>query len=357
MIKDVYAAMRFTVAAAALFILASCHQNGPNLSGIKVDIKLDRFEKDFFALDTNNLEQGLTALNQKYPRFYPYFINDILALNNTQIADQNGRVMLNEAGKFSIRFFYRTYKNIDDSLQLTYKKLDWLKDELEEGFRHVKYYYPSYPVPEIVTFIGPFDAPGIAVTPKYLGIGLQQFAGRNFSVYKEAQMTETFPEYISRRFDKAYITVNCMKGIVDDIYPDTTETASLIEQMIDKGKQWYLLDKFLPGAPDSVKTGFTKSQTKFVKDNEGNIWATFLKDTPDPYTLDQERMQNYLGEGPFTQDMPHDNEGNGTPGNIGQWIGWQIVKKFADKNSGMTVQQVLSTPAKKIFLEAKYKPK
>jgi len=117
------------------------------------------------------------------------------------------------------------------------------------------------------------------------------------------------------------------------------------------------LNKFLPDASDTLITGYSKSQTNFITKNEGNIWGEFLKSTSDPYTVDQERLKNYLGEGPFTQDMPHDLQGNGTPGNIGQWIGWRIVQKFEEKNPDMTLQEVLITPAKKIFQEAKYKPK
>jgi uncharacterized protein YjaZ len=63
-------------------------------------------------------------------------------------------------------------------------------------------------------------------------------------------------------------------------------------------------------------------------------------------------VQNYLGEAPFTQSL-----GPSSPGNIGQWIGWQIVKKFADKNSSMNVADILKTDARKILEEAKYKPK
>jgi hypothetical protein len=37
-------------------------------------------------------------------------------------------------------------------------------------------------------------------------------------------------------------------------------------------------------------------------------------------------------------------------------VGWQIVKAYADK-SGATLQQVLQADTKKIFEEAKYKPK
>jgi uncharacterized protein YjaZ len=63
-------------------------------------------------------------------------------------------------------------------------------------------------------------------------------------------------------------------------------------------------------------------------------------------------MQNYIGEAPFTQSL-----GPSSPGNIGQWIGWQIVKKFVDKNSSMSVTDVLKTDSRKILEEAKYKPK
>lgn len=341
-----------------LFLVSCKNSDGPNVSKIKVDIQLENFEKDFFAIDTNNLEQGLTGLNQKYSKFYPYFINDILGLNNTQIVSENGQLLLNDAGKFSLKFFYRSYKGVNDSVQLKYKNFNFLKDELKDAFQHVKYYYPSYAIPSIITFVAPFDAPGIVLTPKYLGIGLHQFAGKIFSAYQDPEIAGIYPSYVSRRFDKEYITARCIYSVVvTDIYRDSSENLSLIEQMVERGKQWYLLNKLLPDTPDSIKTGYTKNQTEFIEDNEGNLWSQFLKDTPDPYTLDQERMKNYLGDAPFTQDMPHDLEGNGTPGNIGQWLGWRIVEKFAEKNSKMTVQQVLATPAKKIFGEAKYKPK
>ena len=45
------------------------------------------------------------------------------------------------------------------------------------------------------------------------------------------------------------------------------------------------------------------------------------------------------------------------PGNIGQWVGWRIVQEYAGKHKDFSVPQILETPAKTIFEEAKYKPK
>jgi len=143
-----------------------------------------------------------------------------------------------------------------------------------------------------------------------------------------------------------------MKAVIEDIYPDRSGVKGLVEQMIEKGKQWWLLDKFLPATPDSLKTGFTKQQLEWCKANEGMIWNDIITTQKDLYTKDPMAIQNYLGEAPYTQSL-----GPSSPGNIGQWIGWQIVKKFTDKNSSMSVPDVLKMDARKILEEAKYKPK
>jgi hypothetical protein len=331
-----------TLVFLSLMFFACNHSNDkPDVSGIEVKFTISRFEKDFFKIDTNNLGAGLARINQEYPNFFPFYMQQILRVP--------------DSGPSSypvIKSIVSGYHGINDSIQKKYKNLDWLKGELTTGFKYTKHYYTDYKIPNIITFIGSFDAPGVVLTSQYLGIGLHQFAGKNFSVYKEAQLVEVYPDYISRRFDKEYIVPNCMKAVVDDIYPDSSVGRPLIEQMIIKGKQWYLLDHFLPGTEDSLKTGFTAKQLDWVNRNEGNIWGYITSNT-DIYTIDPSVIQDYIGEGPFTRGLP---EGS-SPGNIGQWVGWQIVKKFADKNPELSVQQVMATSPVNIFQEAKYKPK
>ena len=42
------------------FLFSGCDDSPakPDVSHIKVNLKMQRFEKDFFALDTNNLDKG-----------------------------------------------------------------------------------------------------------------------------------------------------------------------------------------------------------------------------------------------------------------------------------------------------------
>jgi len=163
---------------------------------------------------------------------------------------------------------------------------------------------------------------------------------------------QLYPTYISRRFETQYIPANCMKVVVGDLFPDKSSTRPLIEQMIEKGKQWYLLDKFLPETPDSIKTGYTQQQLEWCKENEGLIWSYITKNE-DLYSVNPATIQTYIGDGPFTQGFSQEL----SPGNIGQWIGCQIVKKFADKNLGMKPGDIMLTEPKKVLDGTKYKPK
>lgn len=329
----------------ALFFLFSCGNKKklPDVSGIKVDIPIERFDRSFFAMDTAQLESGLLRLKQEHPGFYDDFMQEILGVSGSPTDTTTLAVTAD---------FFSGYAPIYDSVKKIYNDLDWFRKEMEKGYQYVKYYFPNYKTGKAFFFLGPFDAPGVASTRNGLAIGLQQYAGSNFSVYQMPQMIEMFPLYISRRFSKEYLTANCMKAVVLELFPDQSAGKPLIEQMVEKGKQWWLLDQFLPYAPDSVKTGYTKHQLDWCQKNEGLIWAEIVRNE-DLNSLNPIVIQSYIGEGPFTQGMPPED----SPGNIGQWLGWQILKKYIDKNPSLKPEEIMKTPARIIIEEAKYKPK
>jgi hypothetical protein len=324
--------------------LFSCNQNakGPDISGIRVDTKIERFEPAFFKIDTIHLSQSLGQLRSAFPDFYPDFMRNILGVSG-QPDSATIQVTLQ---------FFRAYSLFAKEIEKKFSDISPTEKEINKSFRYVKYYFPEYKIPKLITYIGTLDAPGIALMSHYIAIGLHQYAGKNFAGYHTREVEDIYPVYVSRRFDAEYIPSNTMKAVVDDLFPDKTTGKPLIEQIIEKGKQWWLLDKFLPDTPDSLKTGYTQKQVQWCRENEGNIWNQFISDPGDLYTIDPSTIQNYIGEGPYTQGMP-----DSSPGNIGPWIGWQIVKKFVEKNPSLKAREVMMTPASKILEEAKYKPK
>lgn len=333
----------------ALFVLflVACgrHNDRPDVSGVQVDdIHIVRFDTAFFQLDSNHIETGLFALNQRYPYFAQDFVANIL-----------GAGPMSDTSKMAFeaaREFYVSYLRIRDSLEPKYQNLGWLEKELQQGFRYVKYYFPNYHLPpRVVTYIGPFDGPGVAMTAYTLAIGLQSYAGRNFSFYLTGKGQDLYPQYISRRFEPEYIDANCMNALAADIFPDSSDGRPLIEQMVVKGRYWWLAGKLMPDAPDSITTGYTKAQLDWCKDNEVAIWNFFLQAT-DLYTVDPDIIKNYIGEGPKTLGMP-----DGSPGNIGTWVGWRIVQKYVSEHNGITPEELMHVPARTIFEGSRYKPK
>lgn len=335
-----------------IILIGSCNNqsDAPDISGIRVDLQTSRFDEDFFSLDTNQLSNELTRLQARYPTLLPVFLESILG-----VADEQG-----------VKNFFRLYRPVFDSTQKLYKNFEPVEREIEKALRYVKYYFPDYVAPAgIVPIVGPMnsmndlakmgngDLTPNFIGPNFIGISLQFYLGKNFSLYNEEYfVNNVVPLYRSRRFSKEFIVADVMKLIADDIFPDKSNTRPLIEQMIERGKQWWLIDKFLPETPDSIKTGYTSQQLQWCRENEGLIWSYIVKNE-NLYDLSPATIQTYIGESPFTQVFSQEH----SPGNLGPWIGLQIVKKFADRQAEMKLQDIMKASPKLILEEAKYKPK
>ena len=338
--------MKRIVTCLFVLIIASCSSKKkiPDVSQIKVDLQTVRFEKDFFALDTNNMAASLQALYNKHKGFTQDYFFNILGIppNKDSVANDS-------------KLFLSTYKNIYFSSIKTFENFEPIQEQVKQGLQFVNYYFPKYPLPKkIVTFIGPLNGSwGIIMPDNSLAVGLQVYLGKDYPVYKTGEVLDMYPEYVSRRFEPEYIPVNCMKNVIDDIflsYPPAKKSTQLIEQMVDEGKKLYILDAFLPYTPDSLKTGYTQLQLDNSYAAEKEIWTYFVENDL-LYQTDPSTISGYVNDGPKTTEL-----GEWSPGNVGLFVGWQIVKKWMDKNEKATLQQLIQTPSKQIFEEAKYKP-
>jgi hypothetical protein len=339
--------MRFLL-AAIIILLAACnnHKANPDVSDIRMDVKLQRFDRDFFSMDTSRMDQSIRQLSAKYPAFLPLYFEFLSPVN--YIVRQQGKTY-----DQALREYYRMIRPLYDSTSARFRKMDDTEKELEEAFRYVKHYFPAFHTPPVLTSVeslnpeNPQEIYGTTYFHDTLIISLQMFLGKDFNVYDPTK----YFDYLRRRFEPEYIVPNSVRAIAGVLHPDSSQEAPLIDQMVEKGKIWYLLDHLLPNTPDSLKTFYTQNQLEWCRENEGNIWGYFSKNT-DLYSVDPETMQLYIGEGPFTQGRPESS-----PGNLGQWVGWQIVKKYAERFPDLKLKEVLATPARKIFQDSKYKPK
>lgn len=311
----------------------------PDVSGIYISLPAERFENDLFSIDTIHVEAALNDLNKKHPGFTQDFLFNILGTSPDSARQQ-------------VPAFVKSYKGLYADADKKFNDLGSITAQVVQGFRFVHYYFPSYRLPsKMITFIGPINSYGSILTPDALAVGLQLYMGSNYPLYQSQQGQEMYPLFISRRFEPAYIPVNAIKNIIDDMYPANTAGRPLVEQMVESGKRLYLLDLLLPSLPDTLKTGYTAKQLEGCYASEKNIWTFFVQNDM-LYNTDPNVTRDYMNDAPNTTAL-----GEESPGNIGQFVGVQIVKKWMEKNREISPGALMKTPAKQIFEEAKYKPR
>jgi hypothetical protein len=337
--------MKRIVVIALFFtsVLTSCEneQKTPDVSNIKVDLPVQRFERDFFSLNLHNLSASLDSLYRKHPSFFQDFLSVVMAYDGADTAMKYIPKFINDS----------LYNVLYRDAEKKFSSFDAPKKQIERGVQFLKYYFPKYAAPTgIITFIGPVDgvATGLSSDHRF-AIGLQGYMGKDYPAYHTSYITGIYPAYKSRKFEPEYIPVNCMMSVIEEMYPARLAGRPLVEQMIEAGKKLYVLDKLLPGIADTLKTGYTKAQLDGAYENESNIWSHFLTNNY-LYTTDPSIIRDYMNEAPNTTAL-----GPSSPGFIGQFVGWQIVKKWMSK-TGKGMEDLLKTPAKQIFDEAKYKP-
>ena len=346
---------KILLAVCCLFLFSCKNEEDiPDVSNIKVNLETKRFEQDFFAIDTNNIAVSLQQILKKYPHFTPDFIENILGL------DMGSLLIPFNHQDSAVRLFLHDYRSMKDSSDKLFKNFDEESREIKQGLQFVKNYFPSYKLPaNIITFIGPINAnfetsfgtQGDILTSEGLGIGLQLHLGKNFSFYQSPEGQEQYPAFLSNNFDPQHIPVNAMRTIVDDMFPDGSRGKALIEQMVEKGKRLYLLTKFLPHTSKFICIGYTDKQLEDAYKNEAVIWDFFLNNDL-LNNAEQNIVKNYVGEGPKTQELGEDS-----PGNIGSFAGWQIVKKYMEKYPDTKLAELMKTDAREIYNKSKYKPR
>lgn len=324
---------------------ASCERTvkAPDVSHIPMTVKIQRFDQELFRIDSNAVGDGLKQLSIRYPLFLPVYSEHIVNLghysDSSDVVAHQLRTMLTN----------RDLRLLQDSVNKHFATVEPIEQALTQAFKYTKYYLPDFHAPEVITFISAIGNYGAITADGVLGIGLDMYMGEDFGVYG---MLPDYPAYMVRKFSPAYIPANCMLALVQQRYPLAANNTTLIAQIVDAGRQQYFLDKVLPSTPDTIKTGYTKEQLAWCNDNEQLIWQFFVQQQL-LYNSDWQNVSRFLSDAPTTQGMPGE-----APGKIGYFVGWQIVKKYMDRNPQMTLQQLLEIKDPMlIFNGSKYKPR
>ncbi len=323
-----------------IVFLAACGgdpRNDYSVSDIPEQTSLRRFEQDMLGIKGADPSLAIQALKAKYPRFFPFYTEEIMQWpkeqvgKNIQVLNQNQIVA-----------------DLMDTINMVFGDFQDEYSILEKGFKRFYHHLPLAPTPNIVTTITEFSYP-TATDDSLLIISLEMFLGEDYPYYPGFGL----PEYKIRRMNKQHLPVFAMNAWYDQQLGNIPRGKRFLDAMIVEGKRLYFLDLMYPEMADSLKTYWTGDQLDWLERNEGQMWTYYIeKDYL--YNTDVVEYSNLMADAPFTsaEDVPAESAPR-----IGVYTGWRIVKQYMDEHPEVSLPDLLMNPnADEILKGASYRP-
>ncbi|WP_284651513.1 gliding motility lipoprotein GldB [Flavobacterium terrisoli] len=288
---------------------------------IPVSLKVNRFDQAFFEATPKDLPN----LKAEYPFFFPEGVEDKVWTDKMQNKD---------------------WRDLYAEVQKKYPNFNEQTSQIENLFKHFKYYFPETVMPQIYTVIGNMDYTSKAIYANdKLIIALELYLGKDVKFYTDAA-------YLKQNYEERQMMPDIVSSFaVRKIPPPSDKT--FLGEMVYYGKELYLKDAMLPDYTDAEKMGYLPEQITWCQENESYIWRFFIEENM-LFSSDSKLPNRFINLAPFSKFyLEIDNE---SPGRVGQWIGWQIVRSFMENND-VSLQDMLKMDAKEIFEKSKYKPK
>lgn len=292
-----------------------------DVSNISIKFNVFRFEEVFY----NAKPADLPKIKKDYSILFPHDNDSIWIAKMLDKDEQN-------LFKMSQKVFGNFSKQ---------------KKEIKTVFKHVKYYFKKFKEPEVITLLSDISVnQRVVLDPTIMYLSIDTFLGENNEFY------EGYPAYIKQNLTPKQLPVKVAYSIAEKILGKNLER-TFSDKMIYYGKLNYLINAFNPDFNEFENLSFTKDQYQWIKNNQESIWRYFV-DKDLLFSTDKKLNLRFIEDAPFSKFyLDIDNE---SPGRVAQYFGYEIVKKYMQKNN-VSLQEMIKTPSDKIFKQAKYKPK
>lgn len=329
--------LKTIVFLSIISVLVSCSNNKNDKLNFditlknNVEVKILRYEKALFGIDTANFQNGLKGIQKEFLPFLAANLDDTANLHQLYQFVSDTQL---------ISLYHQTQRVFPDLLPL--------ENQLSDAFSRFAYFFPGKKMPRIYSYVSDmhYEMP-VAKNDTVMVVALDVYLGGDFPVYARLGL----PNYKVRCMTPDYIPVDIMKMLYFDELAPVYKQKTLLDRMIDGGKMMIFLDAVLPGTPDSIKIGYPQKKLDWAIVNEKNIWG-FLIQNNLLYSTDYSTQTKLIQDGPFTTGFSNDS-----PARLGVWMGWQIVSDYVMKNPETSLEQLFNmTDSQQILKDSGYKP-
>ena len=308
----------------SLTLLLNCNNENGNESEIAkldVDFTVERFD----TILSEATEQDLPKIKNTFPFLFPEVID------STWIQRLNGDVQ----------------QQVFSEVNNKFENFETQHSELANFFRHLKYYDTRFKLPRVITVADYVNYRNtLVLEADLLIVNLTNYLGETHEFY------QNIPFYFAENMTPSQI----LPDIADKYakrYNYQGQRKTFLDEIIYYGKQLYFKDIMIPEFSDAEKIGYTDNNIEWSKRNEDQVWSYFVEKEL-LFSTDPKLFSRFTAPAPFSKFyLDIDNE---SPGRLGQYIGWQIVRAYAERTDA-EILTVMRTNADEIFKNSKYKPK
>ncbi|MEW4924256.1 gliding motility lipoprotein GldB [Algibacter sp. 2305UL17-15] len=308
-----------------IIIIMSCKKESEleeTIDAINTDISIERFDQFFGNASINDLPK----LKQAYPFMFHKKFQDSFWIE--KIEDTLHQELVRE-------------------VQKKYPDFDAEELEIESLFNHLKYYFPEFNPPRVITTTSMVDyRNSVIITDTIALIALDTYLGENHYFYQGIQ------KFIRKNFKKEQIVVD-MATKYAERYIYQPQRKTLLDEMIYFGKVLYFKDVMLPNKTEAERIGYSDAEIDWARANENYIWRYFVEREL-LYSKDAKLPRRFINPAPFSKFFLEEIDTN-SPGSIGQYLGWQIVKAYMNHNE-VALKDMLRMKPEDIFNNSKFKP-
>jgi gliding motility-associated lipoprotein GldB len=293
-----------------------------DIANIEVDFKVERFDEIFAKSQPSNLPK----LKTTFPFLFSKRINDSVWIDRMKDTLQQ-----------------HLFAEVDK----TFGNFDGVTNDIKSLFQHLKYYDKTFTEPRVITLTNFVDYRNkTIITDTIVLIALDNYLGEEHEFYVD------IPRYLAQNLKPSQIVPDLASDYARK-YSFQSQQKTLLDDMIYFGKQLYFKDRMIPFETDAEKIGYTQEQLDWAISNESYIWRYFIEKEL-LYSTDNSLPSRFMNPAPFTKFyLELDSE---SPGRLGQYIGWQIVRSYMEHND-VELMDMLQMDTKDIFDNAKFKPR
>lgn len=317
----------FGIWALSFFLISCGGSDSLDVSDIEVPFEIERFERKLIAVKSKAELTELLKQNEPYVRsLYRAFPEDTAFVSHLYYLCTHPET-----------------RKLYDQTQAEFGDLEDFKKELEGAFKHIKYYYPAFKAPKIMTTFTGLEN-DIFVSDSLVIIALEAFVGPK-ALYRPDQ-----PDFILNRYSKEYLVPTIIKFLSNSYVKTTGGDQTFLADMMFFGKALEFTKEMMPSTPDSLIMGYSEQVLQDTWNSQDLVWGHFI-DKNLLYNQNPSIKEKYLGERPAVPEI-----GPKCPGRIGQWIGWRIVKRYRLEEKEISFQELMAqeNPGE-IFQKSKYK--